>query len=478
MPRIFHNDIGSVSKLLFVVFLLLSLFSTVVAVVLETPVLFALPVLLVGGLVVVIAPRVFPPLYFVLLPFSMEIEVGASLGTDLPSEPLMLLLLGMAVTYILAFPARVKKFLITHPISLIIVAQVSWTLFTAVTGTQPLIGIKHFAAKIWYIGSMFLLPLLWYERDEVLRLVRYTIVATIPIAIWILGKHAMSGFGFEEANFVMKPFFRNHVTYAVYLLMLIPFVYAIWRRSRSEEKRAWPWMAVLILFIVALYFNYTRMAHIGLVALPIAALIMRYRLTLVSLLAAIMVFAAITVWLTTDNKYMEIAPDYTTTVAHKNFEDLLDATLKGKDVSSMERVYRWVAAGFMIGERPITGYGPASFYESYKPYTVYAFRTYVSDNPERSGIHNYFLMLFVEQGIIGLGLFLGLWVFALFRAERIYHASSDPFWKLTALIIYLTMISIGLVQLLNDLIETDKIGSIFYVSLALLVIMDTRRSKE
>jgi len=72
----------------------------------------------------------------------------------------------------------------------------------------------------------------------------------------------------------------------------------------------------------------------------------------------------------------------------------------------------------MAADRPLVGFGPGAFYESYVPYTLSSFQTYVSDNPEKSGIHNYYLMTSVEQGIPGLILFLILTILPLILAIR------------------------------------------------------------
>jgi O-antigen ligase len=62
----------------------------------------------------------------------------------------------------------------------------------------------------------------------------------------------------------------------------------------------------------------------------------------------------------------------------------------------------------MFDDSKWLGHGPGNFYPTYKKYTVTEFSTYLSDNDEKSTVHNYFLLLLVEQGIIGLAIFLAL----------------------------------------------------------------------
>ncbi|MBK8953719.1 MAG: O-antigen ligase family protein [Chitinophagaceae bacterium] len=107
-----------------------------------------------------------------------------------------------------------------------------------------------------------------------------------------------------------------------------------------------------------------------------------------------------------NDRYLQYAHDFKTTIFHKNFNEHLIATYRLKDVSTAERFYRWIAGVRMIKDNPVIGFGPGSFYPNYKEYTVPAFKTWVSNNKDHSTVHNYFLLLAVEQGLPGLFFFL------------------------------------------------------------------------
>lgn len=138
----------------------------------------------------------------------------------------------------------------------------------------------------------------------------------------------------------------------------------------------------------------------------------------------------------------------------------------------MERVYRWVAGFYMVAERPLTGFGPNNFAAHYHPYAAKSFSTYVSDNEEKSGIHNYWLMTTVEQGIIGLLIYLCLMIWVLIRGEQIYHQTTEPRRKGLVLTALASLVVIHLLQTMNDLVETDKVGPFFFLAMALLVSID------
>ena len=130
----------------------------------------------------------------------------------------------------------------------------------------------------------------------------------------------------------------------------------------------------------------------------------------------------------------------------------------------------------MVADRPLTGFGPATFYSTYRTYTIPAYKTWVSNNPDRSTVHNYFLLMAVEQGVPGLLLFLLLFGAILYYAERLYHREKDVWCRSLAAGIGIVAVMLGIVNFWSDLIETDKIGSLFFLSIAVLLILDRRPS--
>ena len=92
-----------------------------------------------------------------------------------------------------------------------------------------------------------------------------------------------------------------------------------------------------------------------------------------------------------------------------------------EDMSTVERFYRWIAAVNLFKEHPLVGVGPNNFVSNYKKYTVTAYETYISDNEEKSTVHNYFLLLLTEQGLPALVLYVVLLFVILLSAQKIYN---------------------------------------------------------
>ena len=113
----------------------------------------------------------------------------------------------------------------------------------------------------------------------------------------------------------------------------------------------------------------------------------------------------------------------------------------------------------------------SNFYNFYKGYTVNAFKTYVSDNPEKSTAHNYFILVLVEQGIIGLLIFLLLTATIFIYAEKLYHKCNQKADKLWILAIIMSLAALYVNNSLSDMIETDKVGTFYFMSIAMLAVL-------
>ena len=131
----------------------------------------------------------------------------------------------------------------------------------------------------------------------------------------------------------------------------------------------------------------------------------------------------------------------------------------------------------MVADKPLMGFGPGNFYHFYKEYTLSRFSTYVSDNPEKSGIHNYYLMVALEQGILGLIIFLMLIYNIVLQGQRIYHETRNRKDRDLVMAALLSSIVIDAFLLMNDMVETDKVGSLFFFNIALLVTLDLKNKR-
>lgn len=423
----------------------------------------------------------FRKIYYLLLaclPLSHELYFPNGLATDLPTEGLIVGLTGLYLVFVILNLKRFDARFLKHPIMILLLLHLGWMLVTVFNSKEFIFSLKFFTVKIWYVTVFVFLTAWVFRSEKTFRTMFWLITSTFTLAVsWAMFQHSQTNFSFSEVHFAMFPFFRNHVTYGAMMALYFPYlILAMGWYPKFKQKL--PLILIAILFLLAIYFSYTRSAYVSLVIGGAYYFVVRFRLTKIAVTLGLIVAVGTTGYLVSNNNYLEYAPDYNKAISHYEFNDLLEATYQLEDVSFMERVYRWVAAGFMSKEEPLVGYGPGNFYHYYKGYTVSLFTTYVSRNPEKSGVHNYYLMTLVDQGYPGLFFYLLLALGILLYGERIYHQTKVPERKALVMTILISMFIFDLLQLINDLLETDKFGSFFFMSIAMLIRIDLLNRSE
>jgi len=417
-------------------------------------------------------------LFFFLLPFSTEIYLAGGFGTDLPSEPLMLFLCGIFFLLLIQKKFNVTKDMVSHPLSLVVLSHLIWIFFISVFSSDHLVSFKYALAKTWYVIPFYFLSFLILDvkKEHSFRNVFLFLWIGLLIAVsYVMLRHLATGFSFKDINEAVRPIFRNHVNYASMLVVFLPFL--VYLRTGSKHKFIYSFF--ILYLVVAIYFSYTRAAQLSIVIALCSYYIIRFRLTIYALLVAALVMVSLVLFLVHENKYLDYAPNYESTVAHYKFDNLIEATYKMEDISTMERVHRWVAGFTMVSEKPWVGFGPGCFYPFYKNHTVSSFKTYVSDNPEKSGIHNNFLMVFVEQGIIGFIVMLLLCFMPMLIGERTYHLLHITWQKNLVMAATISIIICVSILLINDLLEADKVGPLFFLCVSIIAILNASlKNKE
>jgi len=421
-----------------------------------------IPSVVIGGYIVLYNIRLLYGALFMTIPMSAELSLDGGLSTDVIGEPILWV---ATLITLLTVITRSLPAVIFSRISLFLILHLVWILICALFAHDPTVGGKYVLAKLWYILPMYLLPFyLISDRRDLRFLFKCFIAGVLAGAIYFFYQHFQSDLSFASRTNAGQPIWRNHVNYACTLILTLPLLWYLRRTSRHPDRWLYLCMGGLVLFFT--YFAFARIAYISLIAAGIYYLILRWKLTrpVVILLLGVAVFSS--AWLSYGHKYLDFAPDYERAITHNDFSSKISATTQGTDISTMERLHRWVAGGHMLVDHPITGVGPGNYYTSYQPYTVFSFETYVSDNPEKSGIHSHFLMVLVEQGIIGLFLWLGVIISALIALERLYHQRDGD---RTILVLCGSLLAMILtINLVNDMIEVIKVGGLFFFVLFLL----------
>ncbi len=437
----------------------------------ETVYIWAIPLFLVSIFFVIRDIRWLYYLFFLVLPFTIEYYLPNGTGIDLPGELILLLLTGLTILFVASKFASIDMSILNNTITKIIYIHLTWILFTALFSSFPNVSIKVFAAKFWYIIPMYFLTVLVMTKENLKIVLRNLLIVTGMMVIYAIIRHSTTSFDFSTINNALQPFFRNHVNYASLLTIAFPYMLlmAYWYKKGVVKYLVY---FGIILFLAGIFLSFTRAAYVAVFAMIGFYFIIKLRVLKPVLLLGVVGIALVFYFLLKQDNYLNYSPDFEKTITYDDFDDIVNATYKGTDLSTVERGYRWVAGYQMIKEKPLMGYGPGTFYFNYKPYTLKSFETYVSDNPEKSGIHSYYLMTFVEQGLIGLLIFISLVFYSLIFGEKLYHRLEDDELKHILMAVMLSFLGIYLILMINDMIESIKVGTIFYFNLALLVLID------
>lgn len=433
----------------------------------------ALPLVIVIVGILLTDYTVFYYLLLVAIPFSMEVDLPNGLGTDLFSEPLIILLAACCLGSWLSGKYPEQRFMQHSLIKLLLIIFV-WSLATTLVSENHLRSVKYVLAKSWYLLVFVFLTGSLIQNPATLRRFLYFFICALGIVVSItLFRHAQVGFSFALVNKIVLPFLRNHVVYGVLTSAALPYAVYLALNQKNRVHRVLIGM-ISFLLLAGVLASYTRASWLSLPLAVVYGFFICLRITRYLLLSTFIICLAGIFYFSFNYRYMQYAPEYEKTIFNQDdISKHLQATYTLRDVSGMERVYRWIAAARMIADKPYMGSGPNTFYPEYFKFTVSRFTTYVSDNPEKSTVHNYFLLQFAEQGYVGGFLFLVFMGYALLLPEKIYHRSTTrPEQKKIIVAAALCFFIITVHLFLNELVETDKIGFLFYLSLVVLIRLD------
>lgn len=412
------------------------------------------------------------------LPLSLDFSFG-SLSLSAPSEPLLILSTGLWLVLLLNNRAELKAYL-KNPLVIILLLQLVLFTVNIFISIEPVLSLKYLLAKVWFFGGFIFVPLLVLKQEKNYKIAFWCFFIPLMLTVfYAIINHALTGFSFETVNESARPFYVNHVIYACTLGLALPFSVAAYGWYKHNPIIRIILISSILILLFAIITSYTRTTWLSVLAGLFSILVFKSRFLKISFVISLVGITVFCYKLVDDNYYMKYAPKYSSTVFNR--EDLgkhLEATVELSDVSGMERVYRWVAAVNLIKDNFWLGTGNNTFYPTYKTYVNPAFVTYLSHNPERSSTHNYFLLIFCDQGVFGFILFVILYIWAMLRTKTIYLKSADRFTRNLMIACFSTLVIFLIHLILGDMVEVDKNGGIFLLVLAIIISMDVKLNSE
>lgn len=426
-------------------------------------------------------PSIEVPFHLLLIsiPLSFPLAKVLPIQLDFPSEILQLFITLLFLIYVFKRRAVYTVSFLKHPITILVLASFVWTGVCTMTSADIGLSAKFLAKKVWYLVPFFFFGFGYFYRKKNIGIGFWGMFVVLTAIVFsVMYKAKGAGFSFTDVHDPIQPFFINHVMYGS---MISCFFFAILGAYWTGRKGSFYKLILLfslLLYIIAIYFSYSRGAWGATVfglGMMLAVRLKLGRYVIPGFYAVALVFV---LWLAQDNRYLQYRPRFEKTIMHDDLMDHLMATIQGTDISSAERYYRWIATIRMSQDYPLFGVGPNMFYANYPSYGITEYKTWVSRNIEQSTTHNYFLFMLAEQGFIGMILYAALILFVFWRAQRIYNRAANK-WEQQVILAIIGMLgAVFINNFFSELLETDKVGSLFYFGLAILVTFDIKQRNQ
>ena len=410
------------------------------------------------------------------LNISDIIDKQVSPDLSLPTEPI---LFGLLLLYILKLLQgyRPQALVTKHLLTRMILLGLFWILVTSLTSTMPIVSIKFFLARLWFVvPCYFIATQLFKERKNMQKFVWLYILPLVIVIIYTNIRHSQYNFEEHPANFVVKPFYNDHTSYGAMLAMFIPFLVGFLYLYKNLHVRIATGFLLLV-FLVATVFSYTRAAWVGLAAALLLLGVLKLRISFRVLFASIIVlFVAFVVF---KDPVLE-ALKKNTTDSSNNFTDHIKSISNvSTDASNKERINRWNCAFRMFLKKPVFGYGPGTYSFKYGPFQVASEKTIISTNMGNGGnAHSEYIGPLAEQGLLGTLLFFTLFMVVLATGMRLYYTIQERELKLFVCMILLGLLTYFIHGFMNNFLDTDKAAVPFWGLIAMLTAIDVYHSKE
>jgi O-antigen ligase len=389
----------------------------------------------------------------------------------LPTEPMLLVLL-----FLFLFRAvnsrEVSARLFTQPFSILIIIMLVWMAITSITSVSPLISIKAFISRVWFISGFYLFSqLLFKGRDKMVRSFKFLTLGIIPVLVYNFIRLAQVGFFNQKAaHSTMWPFFNDHTSFGAAIAFIIPVVIYIIVSEHRLYRRLF-WVIIVAILFTGLLFSYSRAAWLSLAVASILAVVLLLRVPWKIIASGVITIITVVIisWGSIINFLESIRQDSSADIS----DHIKSAANITTDASNMERINRWKAAYRMVREKPLLGWGPNTYQFNYAPYQMQAERTIISTNfGDRGNAHSEYFGSAVDSGIPGALLYLSLVIYALFTGIRYTFIQDNRMLRLFMIAVVTGLATYAIHGMLNNFLDTDKLSAPFWISIAVIASMN------
>jgi len=401
-------------------------------------------------------------------PFSIEYNLGDSV-LNIPSEPLMIIFLGLFVVKILQDYQNQKE-LFKQALSLIIVLNLAWIFITTLTSTLPFISFKFLLARLWMVFFGYFWGAIIFKNPK--RIKQFFLAFGLGLCIVIIYttfNHYHEGFTQKRAMMVMKPLMDDHTVYSAVCAIAFCFTTTI-LLTKSVTKSFFNrliFTGVAVLSFIGVGLSYSRAAVISLIFAFAFYLLIYFKVRFKTML--IVFFMSLCVALFYQNEIYQKVRSNKTVSGKTIVGDLKSVTNIKNDDSNVERLNRWEAGYRMFLEKPFFGFGPGTYMFKYSSYQRAHEMTSISTTQGDMGnIHSEYFGPLVDSGVIGFLIILILFGYSIHHLLQLHYTTQNKETKYLSLAILLALVSYYVHGVMNNFLDQDKIGVIFWAMFGMI----------
>jgi O-antigen ligase len=413
-----------------------------------------------------------------LTPLAINIRnVEMGIGISVPTEPLMI---GVLIFFFikLLYEGKYDQNILKHPLTLAILLNLIWLLFTSLTSEIPKVSFKFLLARLWFVVPFYFFAILLFKKYSNIKLFIWLYaIPLLGVIFYTLYNHSLRGFDEESGHWVMTPFYNDHTAYGAILSLFIPPLIGFSFNKNFSISTRIVSITFSTLFLVALIFSYSRAAWISLavclVVLVVLLLKIKFRWLLLTLGILIGIF------FTFQHQILDKLEKNKQDSSENFVEHVKSIYNISSDASNLERINRWQSAIRMFNERPFWGWGPGTYQFLYAPYQMSKEKTIISTNAGDLGnAHSEYIGPLAEGGLIGMLSIIFIFGLSVYYGLQVYKKAVTREIKIISLSVLLGLISYYIHGFLNNFLDSDKASVPVWGFMAILVALDIYHNKR
>ena len=438
-----------------------------------------------------------------LTPFAVNVDMMSGMELSLPVEPLMILftliflfrvLLHRKQSHNNTIPQSHNN-AISHPVTLLVLAMLTWMTITSLTSEMPWVSIKYTLARVWFTVPFFFAATLIFRNPRRIRQFFWAYMIGLCAVVLITTVRTLGNFSdLQTLHRVMRPFYNDHTAYGCVIALMLPtalfFVGGKEAGGKEIGQRRQPWyrlfslspyllisITLFALLCIGLFLSYCRAAWIsvagavGIWLLVRTGMKIKWMMLLFGLgVGLFFVHQGDVLYKLGKNKQDS---SYTLADQVKSISNI------STDASNLERLNRWASAIRMWKEDPLMGCGPGTYQFLYgRHQRSYQLSTISTNAGNLGNAHSEYIGPCAESGIVGMLTVFALLFCSLYTGIRTYNHAHNPTRRLFCLMMTLALVTYFVHGTLNNFLDTDKLSLPFWGAFAVITVMSLKPDTE